>query len=107
MAHEISEDLLPTPLLERLLLAERVSEVDRSREVLLRAVETVGGQQFLSAKHTQRIEELGTDLVLTAIAAGRRDEGHPCADVARIERQRRIVFVVGVRGHVDDRTDRR
>ena len=56
MAHEISKDLLPTPLLERLLLAERVSEVDRSREALLRAVETVGGQQFLKMEHTQRIE---------------------------------------------------
>ncbi len=107
VADEISEDLLLTPLLERLLLAERVAEVDRSREVLLRAVETVGGQQFLGAEHTQRIEELGTNLVLTAVAAGRRDERHACADVARIERQRRIVFVVRVRGHVDDRTDRR
>ncbi len=100
VAHEVSENLLPSPLLERLLLAERVSEVDRAREVLLRAVETVGGQQFLGAEHTQRIEELRADLVLTAVAARRRDERHPCADVARIERQRRIVLVVGVRGHV-------
>ena len=64
-------------------------------------------EQFLGAEDAERVEELGADLVLTAVAARRRHERHARADVARVERQRRVVLVVGMRGHVDDRADGR
>ena len=104
---EVSQDLLMAPLLERFLLAERVAEVHRAREVLLRAVEAMRDEQFLGAKHPQRIEELSSDLVLSAVAACGCDERHARTDVTRVERQHRIVLVVGMRRHVDDRADGR
>ncbi len=107
MTHEVTENLLVPPLLERLLLAERIAEVDGAREVLLGAIEAVRGQQFFRAQDAQGIENLGADLVLAAVAARRGHERDPRANVPRVERQRRVVLVVGVRGHVDDGAGRR
>ena len=74
VAHEISEDLLPTPLLERLLLAERVSEVDRSRENAAPRRRNGGRSAIPPMRSTPSASKLVPDLVLTAIAARRRDE---------------------------------
>ena len=104
---EIAENLLVAPLLERFLLAERVAEVHGACEVLLGAVEAMRGEQFFGAEDAQGVKELGADLVLAAVAAGGRHERHSRADVARVEGQRRIVLVVGVRGHVNDRANGR
>ena len=107
VTHEVAEDLLPPPLLERFLLAERVAKVHRAREVLLGAIEAMRRQELLGAEDAQRVEELGANLVLSAVAARRRHERHPRPDVARVERQRGVVLVVGVRGHVRDHADGR
>ena len=77
--NDIAEDLLAAPTLERLLDAERVAEVDRAREILLRPVEPVRGGKLLGAEHRQRVEQLGADLVLAAIAPRRRQEHRPVA----------------------------
>ena len=72
-AHVVADDLVLAPLLERLVDAERVAEVHGAREVLLRAVEAVQRPQLLGAQHAERLENLGADLVLSAVAArGRR-----------------------------------
>ena len=107
MTHEVAENLLPSPLLERFLLAERIAKVHRAREVLLGAIEAVCRQEFLGAENAQRVEELRADLVLSAVAARGGDERHPRPDVPRVERERRVVLVVWMRGHVRDRPDRR
>ena len=64
-------------------------------------------EELLGPEHAQRVEELRADLVLSAVAARGRDERHPRPDVPRVERQRGVVLVVWVRGHVHDRPDRR
>jgi hypothetical protein len=66
-----------TPLLERLLDAERVAEVDGACEVLIGAVKAVRGRQFFGAQDRQRLEQLGANLVLPAFAVRRRDERCP------------------------------
>ena len=62
------------PLLERLVDAERVAEIDGAREVLLRAVEAMQRRELLRPQHAERLENLGADLVLPAVAARRRRE---------------------------------
>ena len=92
---------------KRLFLAERVAEIHGAREVLLRAIEAMRREQFLGAENAERVEELGADLVLPAVAARRRHERHARAEMPRVERQRGVVLVVGMRGQVCDRADRR
>ena len=80
--HVVADDLVLAPLLERLVDAERVAEVHGAREELLGAVEPVRGQQLLGAQHAERLEDLGADLVLSAVAArGRRQ--HDAQSLAR------------------------
>ena len=47
--HEVAQDLLAAPLLECLVPAEGVTEVDSACEVLFRPVEAMGRQQLLGA----------------------------------------------------------
>ena len=104
-ADEVAEDDLAPPLLERLLAAERVAEVDGAGEELLGPVEAVRGLQLLAPQHRQGVEELGADLVLPAVAAGGADErrAHPLA-VAQ-QRQQPVDLVVGVRHRRHERPD--
>ena len=74
---EIADDLVAAPLLERFLDAEREAEVDGAREVLLGAVEPVHRRELLGPQHAERLEELGADLVLAAVAARRGRERGP------------------------------
>ena len=97
-ADEVAQDLLPAPPLEGLLDAERVPEVDGAREVLLGAVQTVGGVQFLGPQNGQGIEQLGADLVLAPVAACCREQHGTVAFSLRQTRQQRVVLVVGM-GH--------
>ncbi len=103
---EIADDLVAPPLLDRLLEAERVAEVDRAREVLLRAVEPVNGEQLLGAQHAERLEDLRPDLVLAAVAARRGHEHRPHALAVAHHREKRVVLVVGMRGRFHERPDR-
>ena len=107
VTHEVAEDLLTPPLLERFLLAERVAKIHCAREVLLGAIEAMRREELLGPEDAQRVEELRADLVLSAVAARGRDERHPRAEMPRVERQHGVVLVVGVRGHVHDRADGR
>jgi len=67
--HVVADDLVLAPLLERLVDAERVAEVHCAREELLGAVDAVRSQQLLGAQHAERLENLGADLILSAVAA--------------------------------------
>ena len=96
-AHEIIENLLPAPTLERLLDAERVAEIDRPREELLGAVEAVSREQFLRPERRQGIEELRADLVLTAVPSRRRRQHGPNTEAAAHHREQRIALVVRMR----------
>ena len=93
-AHIIADDLVTSPLLERLFDAERVAEVDRSSEVLLGGIETVHGFELFGSQHRERIRELGTDLVLPAVAARRRGENRAHALPAVQVHVQRVVLVV-------------
>src|ERR1051326_3449228 len=73
----VRRELVAAPLLERLLDAERVAEVDGAREVLLGAVEAVQRGELACAQHAERFEDLRTDLVLPAVAARRRRQRGP------------------------------
>jgi hypothetical protein len=103
VAYEIAQDLLTPPLLEGLFLAERVTEIDRAREVLLSAVEAVRGEQLLGPQNTQRVEQLGADFVLPAVSARRRHERHARAHMPRIQRQHSVVLIVRMRRRQHDR----
>ena len=72
---EVAEDLVVTPLLDRLLRAEREPEVDGAREVLLGPVPAVRLQQLLGPQHADGVEELRTDLVLPAVPARGGERG--------------------------------
>ena len=100
---EVAEYLLSSPPLEGLLDAEGVAEVDGAREVLLGAVQPVRGVQLLGPQHRQGVEQLGADLVLPAVAAGRRQQHGAVALPPGQPRQQRVVLVVGM-GH--DRQER-
>ena len=100
---EVAEDLFASPPLEGLLDAERVPEVHGAGEVLLGAVQAVRGVQLLGSQHRQRVEELGTDLVLAAVAARGRQQDRPVPLAFRQLRQQRVVLVVRVGGdHHED-----
>ncbi|MGC4085073.1 MAG: hypothetical protein QM736_23895 [Vicinamibacterales bacterium] len=100
---EIAEHLVVPPLLERLLDAERVAEVDRSREVLLGGIEAMQRRQFLGAQHAERLEDLGADLVLAAIAACGGGQRRAIALSPVQHHEETVVFIVGMRGgHHED-----
>ena len=100
----VGGDLLAPPFLERLLDAEREAEVDGSSEVLLGAVEPVHGSKLLRAEHAERFENLGSDFVLAAVAAGGGGERGPIALPAVQHHQQSVVLVVGVRRGVKEDT---
>src|SRR5919106_6998459 len=103
----VAHDLVLAPLLERLLDAEGVSKVDGAGEELLCTVEPMGCEKFLRAEHTQCLEQLGTDLVLTAVAASGCREHHSESLSMALHRQERVVLVVGMSGRMHDGADRR
>ena len=96
-ADDFSERFLPVPLLEGLLDAERVAEVGDHPEVLLHRVEPVGGAEFLGPQDAQPVEELGSDLVLSAAAARQRQERDPGSQAPAQQGVERVVLVVGMR----------
>ena len=100
--HVVGGDLVASPLLERLIDRERVSEVDSAREVLLGAVEAVQRGQLLGPQHPQRLEDLRTDLVLPAVAPRRRREGGAEAQTAVQHHQQAVVLIVGMSGGVHE-----
>jgi hypothetical protein len=95
--NEVAEDLFAAPALEGLFDAERIAEVDRTREKLLGPVEAVCCEQLLSPKRGERVEELRSDLVLPAIAARRGREHGAHAKPLAHHRKERVVLVVGMR----------
>ena len=96
---------LAAPLLERLLDAERVAEVDRAREVLLGAVEAMQRRQLLGAQDAERLEDLRADLVLSAVAARRRRQRRAKTLTAIEHHQQPVVLVVGMRRGVHEDAD--
>ena len=106
-ADVVAQDLVVPPLLQRFLRAEREAEVHGAREVLLGAVPAVRREQLLGAQHADRVEQLRADLVLAAVAARGRHQrdAHPLP--ARVERQHRVVLVVGMRRRVHEGADGR
>src|SRR5204862_3878336 len=99
---EVARDLVASPFLERLVDAERVAEVDGAGEVLFGAVEAMKRRELLGAQHAERFEELGTDLVLSAVAAGRRRQRGALALSAVEHPEQAIVLVVGMRGRREE-----
>ena len=102
---EVAEDLRLAPFLQRLLGAERVTEVRRASEVLLGAVVLMRREQLLGAEDAERVEQLGADLVLATVAARRRDQRHTHAQATRVPRQHRVVLVIRMSRRLHQRAD--
>src|SRR5439155_25994495 len=100
--HEVANNLVAAPFLQRFLRAERVAEIDGSGEVLLGAVEPVEGAKLLCAKHAERFEYLGADFVLTAVTTSRGRERRAVSLAAVQHHQQPIVFVVGMCGGLQE-----
>src|SRR5207237_2055593 len=98
---------LPVPDAERLLGILAVAKVLRAREVLPSAVEPARGEQLLSARHPQRLAELGTEQVLSAVTAGERQVRGAVSATAREVGDDLGVLVVGMRGDVQHTRHRR
>ena len=106
MTDVVADDLVMAPLLDRFFHAERKSEVHRSREELLRPVEAMDSQELLRPQDAERLKELRANLVLAAVAAGRRDEHRPHPLAVPQHRKKPVVLVVRVRIGLHERPDR-
>ena len=95
--HVVGGDFVTSPLLERLVDAERVAEVDRAREVLLRAVEAMQCRELLRPQNAEGFEDLRSDFILSAVAASGRDEGGAVALAAIQHHEQPVVLVVRMR----------
>ena len=95
-AHGVGQQHLLGPLAQGLRERPGVAEVEGTGEVLARAVDAAGRQQLLGAEDSQSLTEVGSDQVLSTFAARQREVGRLAAELARHQRQRRGVFVVGV-----------
>ena len=82
-ADDVSQDFLPIPDPQSLLVILRKPEVFRAREVLSSPIQTPRGKQFLGAGHAQLLAELGPEQVLAAVAARERQIGRPVSTTAR------------------------
>src|SRR3989442_2287994 len=103
--HVVGGDLVTAPLLERFFDAERVAEIDRAREVLVRAVEPVQRRQLLRSQYAERLEDFRADFVLAAVAARRRRERRAIALTTIEHHQQPVVLVVGMRRGVHEDAD--
>jgi len=65
------------------------------------------GEQFLGAQHAERLSDLGTDLVLAAVAArgGDEDGAHALAEAE--QREQPVVLVVWMRVGLHERAGAR
>ena len=106
-ANHVCKDGLPVPDAERLLRVLAVAKVLRAREVLPSAVEPARGEQLLRARHPQRLAELGTEQVLSAVTAGERQVRGAVSATAREVGDDLGVLVVGMRGDVQHARHRR
>ena len=95
-AHGVGEQDLLGPLAEGLGERPGVTEIEGAGEELPRTVDAARRQQLLRAENSQRLAEIGSDQVLPAFAARQREVGRLATELARHQRQRRSVFVVGV-----------
>src|SRR5262245_15179532 len=105
-ADEVPEDLLLSPFLERLLDAEGVAELVGAREILLDAVHAVHRHELFRAQDSDRLEELGSDLVLSAVSPGRREERRAVPTAPAQEDEETVVLVVRMRGGMKEARSR-
>ena len=96
--HDVREQRVVVPVLVRLLGGLREAEVERAREVLVPAVNAARREQFLGADGAQRLAELVTDEVLSAVTAREREIRRLDTPPPRQERDELRVLVVGMRG---------
>jgi hypothetical protein len=99
-ADDVSQDCLPVPDPQGVLVILRKSEVFRAREVLPSPIQTPGGEQFLGASYAQLVAELGPEQVLAAVASRERQIGRPVSTTARQEGDDPRVLVVRMRPDV-------
>src|SRR5262249_35030327 len=66
--HVVAKDLVVSPFFQRFLDAEREPEIHGAGEILLGGVETMERRKLFGTEHGKRVENLGADLVLPAIA---------------------------------------
>jgi hypothetical protein len=66
----------------------------------IHAVVTICREQFESAQHAERIEQVATQFVLSAFAAVQRHQQGGDALPSRLQRQHSAVFIVGMRGRL-------
>ena len=99
----IADNVLPSPLLDCFLRAERVMKLECAREILLGAVDAVRREQFGGAQHGEVVEQLRADFVLPAVAAIVLQIDHAQPHAVSEIREQRVGLVVGVRGGLQER----
>ena len=92
----VAERVALAPLHRGFRARLREAVVERAAEELFAAVEAPRLQQLLGADDAERVEELGADDVLPALAAIQRDVRDARVIAARRPRDERRILIVGV-----------
>jgi len=96
---DVLQDLLPPPLLQRLVRPLGVPEVHGAGEVLLGAVDPAGGEEFLRADDAEQVPLLVADQVLAAVPTRQRKVSSANELLVLKPGKHRRVLVVRMRGH--------
>ena len=101
-ADHVLEHGLAVPASEGFVHGLRVAVVDRRREVeVVEAVVAAGEDEFAGSDQPEGVEEFGADRVRAGLAAVEAEESRPGAPPPAGQREHAGVFVVGVRGDVE------
>src|SRR4030095_9386154 len=98
--HDVSENLVVIPDVQRFISRFGKPEVVRSREELLRMVDASRVDQFLCTDNAEPLAQFGSKYVLTSVAARNRKISGVVKRTVRPERHQICVFVVWVRRDV-------
>ena len=100
-SHNIGQGyIVSLPLLKGLVRILRETEICHSRESLFRAVITVRLRQLQRAQHSQYIEQVTADFILSTFAAIQREQYRGDAFASRLECKQSAILIVGMRGRV-------
>src|SRR3954447_23759774 len=99
---DVSENFVVIPDSQGFVSRFRKSEVERSREELPRVVDVSRIEQFLCSNNAEPLAEFGSQYILTSIAARNRKISGLVKRTVRPERHQICVFVVWVRGYVQN-----
>ena len=99
---DVRQDLVAIPNPQRLRGIFRETEVDRAGEELPTMIEAARGQELMRPDEAELFAQFRTDQILAAIAAGDAKIRGFIKRAVRPQRHQVRVFVVGMRGDIED-----